>query len=116
MTIQTIVPGELHNFIKEYADDYDALRLIFFFAAYPNAGFSTKAIFGALGLKDNQQKLKQALARLVEAGISTISTNGPVPVYRLGDDASTRRQVMELGKLSFSEKRELLRQTRSSAV
>ena len=114
MTTQAIVPGELRNFVKEYADDYYALTLLFFFAAYPNARFNSRAIVGALGLQGNHQSLKQALGRLVEKRITDVSEDTAVPVYRLGDDTSTRSRVIEMGKLSSGQKQELLGLTHSS--
>jgi len=112
MTTQAIVPGELRSFIKDYADDYYALRLIFFFAAYPNTRFSSRAMFGALGLTGNYQSLGRALTKLVENRVLDVSSGNAIPLYRLGDDSGTRSSVIELRKLDSGQKSELLSLTR----
>ena len=108
MTTQTSVRGELRRFIKEYADDYYAVSLLLVFAAYPFTRFSRLAIIHAL--PDNStNKIHQGLAKLVDKGVISTRVDNNTALYWLGDDSSTRKLVLQFGRLAKSHRGVFLR-------
>ena len=108
MTTQTSVRGELRRFIKEYADDYYTVSLLLFFAAYPFARFSRLAIIHAL--PDNStNKIHRGLEKLVDKGVISTRVDNNTTLYSLSDDSTTRRLVLQFGRLAMSHRKLFLR-------
>src|SRR3989304_5117128 len=108
MTTQTSVRGELRRFIKEYVDDYYAVSLLLFFAAYPFTRFSRLAIIHALP-DNNTNKIQRELEKLVDKGVVSTRVDNNTTLYCLGDDSATRKLVLRLGRLAKSHRGLFLR-------
>ena len=110
MVVKMLIPGELQEFIDEYAGDYYTLKLVLFFAAFPNTRFNSQAIFGLLGSLTDKRYMEKALSKLVEYKVTKVDMYNPAPVYRLCDDLSKRSRVIQIGNLDPIQKHELLRE------
>ena len=113
MTTQTIAPRELRNFIKEYADDYCAVSLLLFFSAYPLTRFSRLAIVHALNPDNSTNHVHRALEKLVDKGVINTRVDNNTTLYWLGDNSTTRRLVLQFGKLAMSHRQLFLRHVSS---
>ncbi len=110
MAGQVVIPEELHQFIKEYADDYYSVFLLLFFAAHPRARFNKLAITHALDRDNGGHYVHQALGKLVDKGVIDMRMDNNIPLYLLCDNTSIRSPVLQLGKLGMRQRQGLLKQ------
>ena len=107
MTNEINVSEEVCSFVKEYKNDYCALKIILFFADHPYARFSELAIIHALNHDNGRVYIQRTLSNFVERGIIKTQIGSSVLLYSLPENV--RRLVLELAKLVPHQRQLLVR-------
>jgi len=90
--METLSEEDLQGFCREYAGDAARLQLLRFLAEHPHAGFTRRAIAGALGC--GRLEAGRALAGFVDSGLVEMCVENGSTYCRLTADETRRRPVL----------------------
>ena len=94
--------------LEEYSGDFQCTELLQFFGRYPYTRFNRLAIIHALN-NSNTANTEKALKRLTDDGLLNVYSQNNVTFFRLKNDDSVRRTIIEFASLNWPQRRIVLR-------